>query len=1789
MERLRFQRGIEKAKFTRIETFLNTATQLAEETSDDQYPLEEYIDRLETLESAYVDFNVVQDKIMALLDPAVKEQTDDYTAYSELIEETYRSLKMRLKRWISSFDGEVESRRDSINSNLNAESLITRLIEQQTVMLDQLSFNRNNNPYSKIHLKPLKIPEFGGDYTAWRSFCDIFTNAVHNNQQLSNVQRLHHLKESLTGEAAALIKHITITDANYQSAWELLNNRYDKKNHIVQSLLKTFIDQPKSNQLSASHLRKIISTSNEVIHSLTALGPDYESRDCWLIYLLLDKLDSDTRKYWAENKTSENPNFCEFITTIEKKCDAMETCQLIDRRSTANTSTNSRASTHIIKSFISSTENQPSCCYCSNGSHQMAHCHDFKAASITSRRNFVKDKQLCFNCLQNTHSVTVCKNRISCHICRRRHHSLLHLPADRSSFHQSSSSNRAPSKPTTSSSSQSLPAQSQTSTTTSERRATTPDTAEVITLTSNLRLDDNLGERSVLPTLIVKAKDSRGQFQTIRALLDSGSNSSLISEDCMQLLGLSRKNARVSVNGMSDVNIGVARGITDLEIFSRYNPKNSLKLKPYIMNKLSSAIPSVEFNKSQWANIQDLELADPEFNKVNKIDLIIGWGKFMSIFRKGEIVDSSGEIIAKNTKFGYIICGELKVSQPINTFCTISSPQNSMEDNCDVLIQKFWETEEIPQVKPLSAEEKFCEDHFNSTHSRNEQGRYVVRLPLKQEVKDLGNSKLSAMSRFHAMELKGMRDSEYKNQYTHFMTEYQELDHMRPVPKEEVVVDSQKSFYLPHHAVIKDSSSTTKLRVVFDGSSKTTSGISLNDKLAVGPTIQDDIISIMLRFRSHSIVLKADVEKMYRQILVSPLDQDYQRILWRSQLAQEYQHFRLQTVTYGTGSAPFLATRALKQLSEDNKQQYPDTSVIIGRDFYVDDLMTGCQTIQEAIELQKELDKICLSGGFKLRKWASNSSEVLSSIPSSEREIQPFEINVDSSVIKTLGIFWSPFIDSFSFQVNLPPVTHLTKRSLLSDSSKLFDPFGWISPTIIQIKIMFQKLWLLDITWDDPLPISIADEWLSIRNSLSTLMDVKLSRIIPNFQGEILLCGFCDASESAMAAVVYARAVINEEVLVNIVAGKTKVAPLKKMSIPKLELGAAVLLAKLLEKITSSLTHLSVKSLAFTDSTIVLSWLSAPPHKWNTFVANRTSDIFQRCPSIVWDHVSSKENPADCASRGISAQELVCHSLWWTGPSWLKNCQTTWISKKNSLCDIENAPESKKSALINLNIQVAPDEDCRFRKLLSEKSNLSTILRATAFCLRFVSNCSSSSNSINGFLTTRELTLARNVYLKAAQKESYADIMQHCIKDTPITGNSQMRKLHPFIDRDGLLRVGGRLENSDLSFNTKHPIIISAASRITHLIVEAYHVRYMHAGVKLLTSILFQEYWILGHRSLVRKIIHNCIICFKQKSSTSRQLMGSLPATRVTPSRVFSQVGCDFAGPFLVRRNKGRGGVVDKAYIALYICLSTKAIHLELASDLSTNAYIATLKRFTARRGVPGDIFCDNGTNFVGARRQLNDFQHLFKQQQQQELISKFSTNIGVNFHFNPPSAPHMGGIWEAGVKAVKTHLKKVLTEARLTFEEFSTVLCQVEACVNSRPLCELTADGLDVLTPAHFLIGQPMTTVPEPTMEHITTNRLNRWQYLTKLINGFWKKWQHNYLLTLQPREKWSKIENNLVVNDLVLIHEKNMSATQWARGRVITCHPGTDGLVRVVTLKTQRGTMQRPVHKLSVLPKLS
>ncbi|XP_054283150.1 uncharacterized protein LOC129000220 [Macrosteles quadrilineatus] len=313
--------------------------------------------------------------------------------------------------------------------------------------------------------------------------------------------------------------------------------------------------------------------------------------------------------------------------------------------------------------------------------------------------------------------------------------------------------------------------------------------------------------------------------------------------------------------------------------------------------------------------------------------------------------------------------------------------------------------------------------------------------------------------------------------------------------------------------------------------------------------------------------------------------------------------------------------------------------------------------------------------------------------------------------------------------------------------------------------------------------------------------------------------------------------------------------------------------------------------------------------------------------------------------------------------------------------------------------------------------------------------------------------------------------------------------------------------------------------------------------------------------------------------------MGDLPSSRVAPTRPFSSSAVDYAGPIAVKLHNLRRLQNIKVYICLFICMSTKAVHLEMVTDLTSDAFIAALKRFISRRGMVSNIYSDNGKNFVGASRQL---QESFQQIALQSPTQRFLEDQHITFHFIPPHAPHFGGIWERAVQSVKNHLRRVIGDTLLTYEEFNTLLCQVEAILNSRPLTPLSSEPgeLEALTPGHFLSGGPLVCLPEADISEIPSNRLKRWQQVKSFTQRIWKRWHKEYLFTLQQRSKWVKFQKNLEVNDLVLIHEDNLPPLQWRLGRIIKVFPGNDNIVRVAEVVTKSGRFTRPVTKLSPLP---
>lgn len=731
-----------------------------------------------------------------------------------------------------------------------------------------------------------------------------------------------------------------------------------------------------------------------------------------------------------------------------------------------------------------------------------------------------------------------------------------------------------------------------------------------------------------------------------------------------------------------------------------------------------------------------------------------------------------------------------------------------------------------------------------------------------------------------------------------------------------------------------------------------------------------------------------------------------------------------------------------------------------------------------------------------------------------------------------------------------------------------------------------QKLWLVQLDWDEDLPKEILNEWNFIREQFTSACRVK----IPRWMGmnskvkHASLQGFADASEQAFACVVYLRIIYEDNsISCKIIAAKTKVAPLKKISLPRLELNAAVLLSSLMEKIKEALQIPNLEQQAWTDSMIVLHWLANHPNKWKTYVANRVAEIQRIIPSHAWRHIESALNPADCASRGITLKELEHHPLWWNGPHFLSTPEHQWPVQKPITGQIKESIEEKRNIII-AHIQIASPNP-----IIDRFSKYNKLLRVLSLCFRWINKVRSKktdSKFMSQPLTPEEIDTTEKRLIKLIQIETFSDEISQLQKGRSLSPKSTIHNLDPFIDPDGLLRVGGRIHYSPLTENEKHQVILPSKNHFTEIFIHHVHEQTLHGGLALTLQTIRQTVWIPSGRNSVKSIVHKCITCFRFKKKLLSQKMGNIPSYRLQQTLPFTYTGVDYAGYFEIKSSQRKNAPYVKAYVALFICLTTRAIHLELVSDLSTVQFLKAFKRFIGRRGIPSKMFSDNAMNFIGAEHEIGNSLDQLLQQTEGELHQYLLKNK-IEWSTIPARAPHFGG-WESGVKLVKYHLKRVLGNVRLCFEDFNTLLVEIEAVVNSRPLWSIptNTDDYDPLTPGHFLVFRALNTLPEPSPMHIPTNRLNHYQFLQRLLTDFWKVWSKQYIQTLQTRKKWFDTQPNVQRGQVVLVSEDNEAPTQWALGRVMDVHHGTDGLVRVADIKCRTKTLRRPIHKLSLLP---
>ncbi|XP_068144195.1 uncharacterized protein [Drosophila tropicalis] len=1074
-----------------------------------------------------------------------------------------------------------------------------------------------------------------------------------------------------------------------------------------------------------------------------------------------------------------------------------------------------------------------------------------------------------------------------------------------------------------------------------------------------------------------------------------------------------------------------------------------------------------------------------------------------------------GSLMAQETRFGWVISGPLQ-GVPVSSCAAFTTRVAvSREEGLETLLTRFWEVEDLPG-KPVGDSDSVCEVNFQKTTRRDVSGRYTVSLPFRDPTNiNLGHSRPGALAQFLKNESRLLKNIPTKTEYDAVIQEYLDLGHMRQVPFD----GTNNNFYLPHHAVFKPDSTTTKVRVVFNASSKSTNGVSLNDILYPGPVLQSDLTTQILNWRFFRVVFNADITKMYRQIMVDPIHTPFQRILFRNKEGQ-LGDYELNTVTFGINCAPFLAIRVLQQLASDVQSKFPLASDIIKSYMYVDDVLAGAHNETTAIAMVNELQDALGSAGFPLRKWTSN----------------------------------------------------VKSREVLGQIAKLFDPAGWLAPFVIQAKVFMQELWLQELGWDDQLPSELHHRWQDFTKSYSFLDQIRIPRwVLHDPNSDIQFHCFCDASQRAYGAAIYVRVSNDQGISCCLLAAKSRVAPVKTVSLPRLELCGATLLAELAAAVLPQLPVDNAEAFYWSDSTVVLSWLNKPPRTWTTFVANRVAKIVTATNDAPWNHVSSEDNPADLPSRGLSAQELVHKDLWWHGPPWLREPQESW--QRATPLPLDTALEKR---VVKVHVAIAKPAN----EILSRFSNLARALRVIAYVIRFGRRCRKLPNDYSGEVTSSEINQVLQALIRVTQRD-YFPTEHRCLQQKKsLPTSSTILNLNPFIDVSGVIRACGRVQQAAaLSYDERNPILLPVVSPLSRLLVLFTHQISLHGGSQLVVRLIRQRYWIPRLRNLVKSVVNSCKVCVIYKRRLQSQLMGTLPAQRTTFARPFTTTGIDFAGPFDIKSFTGRACRISKGYVCVFVCFSTKAIHLEATSDLSTEAFLAAFARFVSRRGCPQQVQSDNGKNFVGASRVLEKD---FLSSTQQKILSHYS-HQNLSWHFIPPGAPHMGGLWEAGVKSFKTLFYKATCNQRYTFEEFSTLLAKVEACLNSRPISPMSEDPTDslALTPGHFLVGGPLLSVTEPEFKDQVPSIINRWQRLKAVSQHFCTRWKDEYLKELHKRNKWRFPSKNLEVGDLVVFKDDNLPFNEWRLGRIHQTHPGSDGNVRVVELLTARGIVKRPVAK--------
>ena len=1676
-------------------------------------------------------------------------------------------------------------------------------------------------------LPALDLPTFQGGENCWReyrAFYEMFQALIDTDPDLTDTLKVQYLRRALRGEALRLVEHIDPVATNYDLYLKTLSDAYqvgqEELNNIIGKL--NDINQWQKCQ-SSKDLFKLLTHVKQYYYLLNQIHPD-STGDIFIVRsimgLLPDRLGYDIiKKVPVEERTVDK-----LLSIIQKDIGSYkegESYGMGKNRYSRQGPFTQNGSRHQrgFRKVMNVQRQHPMCVYCGGHGHNSHYCANMPP--VEDCWGILKREWRCFNCLGDDHGAGECRESPQCDCGRGKPHSPS-ICRDRASPNGAGCNGGNVSQGSFASQNTGGRGRGRVRGKGGGRGGIVDNTQNTFgsvteggshTLSASAQVFEpasqsdrgrarGRGRRGAyfcqgawgeifLQTAYVKMRNpASGKTKKVRLILDTACQDSYILESTAQELGCSPigyKNITVEVFG-TDKAVVHRSNVVKVEIIGT---NGIIPLELFSIDRLCGSIPGNKVSGEAARQLEGYTLADKAAVHPGELQvhILVGLDQYWDIVYQRVHRSGFGPRLL-DTRVGWVLSGAIT---PISSHllsgrpghCYFVSRLGTMEideGKClEDILHRFWDLDSLG-IKEV--EESPVVRHFNDTVKFDEsQKRIEVKIPWRVHLLPyLPYNHRQSLIRENLLQQKFLleRNADYRRKYEETIKKHLVDKVIELVPPQSrvfinnkvgdidhnnsVVGTSDESHrvlhYIPHHGVLKKGGD--KVRIVFDGSSRAYPGaVSLNDCIHPGPSLLTDLSEALMRFRTHSVGLVGDIKGAFHQISLSETDRDAFRFLWHT--GDKLEEYRFCRVPFGCTVSPFLLNSTVRAHFKEALKDQPDLYDLVISSLYVDDFLGGGRSVQVVCDLKGLLEKTLGEISMEWHGWMSNCEEV--------RTLFDIEQVLDHPVLglnwrpvaDTLGINWSRVVDSLE--------DPKSKRDLLSGTASMWDPLGQFLPVLLSLKLMFQKVCKSKLGWKGKLSPEMRSALLEWNSQLSHLEDVVLPRyVLLEGYDSLEIHGFADASLQAYGAVLYIKSIRGTEIVCNFVVAKNRVAPMKGQTLQRLELMAALLLSRLLKKVLESHKTLEFSRVVlYTDSRDTLYWIKSSNSRWSVFIENRVAEIHELTKTTMWRHVSTDLNPADTLTRPVAASVFAKNQSWFRGPAFL---YTNEASSKLELSNLEPSLEclGERRRVAKVVVRSLPIYIIDLDRFSSYFKLIDTTVYVLKFLFKFMKQLSGKVK----YNYSSYVRAATNYWVRLEQLAYYPEEVKQCpigdyVPRVGVHSTNIIRSFRLFKDQEGLLRVSSRIQSELIPWDSRNPVLLPPDSRFTRLYVEMVHMISLHVGYRQTLLNIRRQYLIPRGRHLVRQVISKCVTCKKACGKFyPAPASPALPDFRVSQSDPFTNSGIDFAGPVTVRE----GSQSRKGYIMVITCASTRAVALELTLGLSVEEMTLGFRRFCARMNtVPSYMISDNFSTFKRAAKELVE---VFSSPK----MHKYLNGRRIQWQFYVNYCPWWGGFIERMVQTVKKSLRKVVGEARLSYVEFNTILLEIEALINARPITWDYDDPNEPgpISPSDLLYGRSFRQFP-PLHEVKVDGLLpqmcrGRVRYLEKLKTHWWDRWRKEYLKDLQDlhtRRKVSNDDREASLGDVVLVRNENVPRGSWRLGKIIEVKPGRDGKIRTARVE--------------------